>query len=104
MCGGGLTTPHEERIGRHETCPPTHSEEVMDALRAWRRETAAANGAPAYTVFTDATLDAIAERDPHGRQALLAVPGVGPAKLEAFADAVLEILAAHRSDETAGQK
>lgn len=104
VCGGGLTTPHEQRIGRHETCPPTHSEEVMDALRAWRREVAATNGAPAYTVFTDATLEAIAERDPRGRQALLAVPGVGPAKLEAFADAVLEILAAHRSDETAGQK
>ncbi len=105
VCGGGLTTPHEQRIGRHETCPPSHSEELMDALRAWRREVAADHGAPAYTVFTDATLEAIAERAPRGRQALLAVPGVGPAKVEAFADAVLGILAEHRDhDEHAGQK
>ncbi len=105
VCRGGLTTPHEQRIGRHETCPPTHSEELMDALRAWRREVSAEHGAPAYTVFTDATLEAIAERDPRGRQALLAVPGVGPAKVEAFADAVLDLLAEHRDrGEDAGQK
>ncbi|GAB2532837.1 ATP-dependent DNA helicase UvrD2 [Brachybacterium huguangmaarense] len=108
VCEQALVAPAEQRLGRHTGCPPTHSEEVVDALKAWRREVAAENGAPAYTVFTDATLEAIAERDPRGRQALLAVPGVGPAKLEAFADAVLDILAAHRdasgAGETAGQK
>ena len=103
-CSGSLATPREQRIGRHDGCPPTHSEQTLEALKAWRKEVASAHGAPAYTVFTDATLDAIVERDPVGRQALLAVPGVGPAKLERFADDVLEILAAHRTDETAGQK
>ncbi|MDO5662806.1 MAG: ATP-dependent DNA helicase UvrD2 [Brachybacterium sp.] len=96
VCGGGLVVPHDQRIGRHSTCPPTHSEELMDALRAWRLETARENGAPAYTVFSDATLEAIAEREPRGQQALLAVPGVGPAKLERYGEQVLALLAAHR--------
>jgi DNA helicase-2/ATP-dependent DNA helicase PcrA len=47
-------------------------------------------------VFTDATLEAIAERDPLDAQNLLAVPGVGPAKVERYGEDVLEILARHR--------
>ena len=42
---------------------------------------------PAYVVFTDATLDALA--DPAARRdgALLAIPGIGAAKLERYGDA-----------------
>ena len=92
-CGGALTGTREQRIGRHAGCPPTASEQVMDALRAWRLEQSRATGAPAYTVFTDATLEALAERMPRTEQELLGVPGIGPAKLERYGQQVLELLA-----------
>ncbi len=67
-----------------------------EALRAWRRDRAAADGVPAYVVFDNKTLLQIAERDPGDPRALLAVPGVGPTKLERYGDDVLELLADHR--------
>ena len=48
---------------------------------------------PAYVVFSDATLEALAEVRPTDRQALLRINGIGAAKLEKYADDVLEILA-----------
>jgi len=47
---------------------------------------------PAYVVFHDATLTAIAQERPRSRAALAAIGGVGPTKLERYADEVLEIL------------
>ena len=47
---------------------------------------------PAYVVFHDATLVEIVRRSPESRGELAAVPGVGPAKLERYADEVLEAL------------
>ena len=49
---------------------------------------------PAYVVFTDATLMAIAERMPSSADELAGITGVGPAKLERYGQAVLEVLAA----------
>lgn len=93
VCGEALVGTREQRIGRHAGCPPTASEQVVDQLRAWRLETARAASAPAFTVFTDATLEAIAERMPRTERELLAVPGIGAAKLEKYGQAVLEVLA-----------
>lgn len=47
---------------------------------------------PAYVVFTDLTLSALAERRPTSREALLDVPGIGPAKLELYGEALLEMI------------
>ncbi|HYF12471.1 MAG TPA: ATP-dependent DNA helicase UvrD2 [Actinomycetota bacterium] len=66
---------------------------LFDRLRAWRRERAKADGVPAYVIFHDATLAAIAEEQPSNRAALSTVQGVGPTKLERYADEVLEIVA-----------
>ncbi len=49
---------------------------------------------PAYIVFSDATLKAIAEMRPASEADLLSVPGVGPAKLERYGAAFLEAIAA----------
>jgi DNA helicase-2/ATP-dependent DNA helicase PcrA len=49
---------------------------------------------PAYVVFTDATLVAVAESRPTGREGLSRIAGIGPAKLDKYADDVLEVLAA----------
>jgi superfamily II DNA helicase RecQ len=67
-------------------------DERRSALRAWRRERARADGVPAYVVFHDATLAAIADDPPVDRAALASVPGVGPTKLERYADEVLAIV------------
>ena len=49
---------------------------------------------PAYVVFHDKTLAEIAERKPRDWADLADVPGVGPAKLDRYADEVLSIVAA----------
>jgi len=45
-------------------------------------------------IFTDATLQSIAEVKPADPDALAKVPGIGPAKLEKYADSVLELIRA----------
>ena len=67
--------------------------EVLDDLKAWRSATARASGVPAYVIFHDATLAALAEARPGNRQELLAVPGLGPVKVERYGDTLLALLA-----------
>lgn len=94
-CGKGLTTGRERKLKRHLDCPSTYDEALFDALKAWRKATADEASVPAFVVFTDATLMAIAEALPSDRAALGRVGGVGPAKLEKYAEAVLGVLAEH---------
>jgi len=65
---------------------------TLDRLRAWRREEASRRGVPAYVVFHDKTLEAIAAARPATIPSLAEVPGVGPAKLEAYGRAILELV------------
>jgi DNA helicase-2/ATP-dependent DNA helicase PcrA len=67
---------------------------LFDRLREWRRKRAQTDGVPAYVVFHDRTLAEIAERKPRDWADLAAVAGVGPGKLERYADEVLEVVAA----------
>ena len=92
-CGKALVTPGERTIGRCRSCPATFDEDFFERLRAWRIEQANTRGVPAYVVFTDATLIAIAEQLPADIAALGSIPGVGPMKLEAYGDAVLSLVA-----------
>jgi DNA helicase-2/ATP-dependent DNA helicase PcrA len=69
---------------------------LFDRLREWRRRRASTDGVPAYVVFHDATLAQIADRKPRDWADLAAISGVGPTKLERYADEVLEIVAAAR--------
>ena len=62
------------------------------ALREWRLQRSRDDGVPAYVVFDNKTLEAIAERRPADRAELAEVPGVGPKKLEQYADDVLRIV------------
>jgi DNA helicase-2/ATP-dependent DNA helicase PcrA len=63
--------------------------ERFEKLRAWRSSTAAEASVPAYVVFTDATLQAIAEAKPASLRELSDLPGVGARKLELYGDEVL---------------
>ena len=62
------------------------------ALKAWRAEVAKEHNLPAYVIFHDATLVAIAERAPHSLDDLQGLSGMGAKKLEAYGDEVLRVL------------
>jgi DNA helicase-2/ATP-dependent DNA helicase PcrA len=58
--------------------------EAAVRLRKWRTDRARAAGRPAYTVFDDKTLTALAAALPTNERGLAAIPGIGPVKLEAY--------------------
>ena len=69
---------------------------AFDALKAWRLERSRTDGVPAYVVADNKTLEAIASAMPADDQALLAVPGIGPTKLELYGEEILAVLDALR--------
>src|SRR6478736_1116161 len=79
----------------HESAPkPVEPDDPLyETLKRWRLETAKAEERPAYVIFHNTTLAEIVRRGPTSREELAAVPGVGPAKLERYGDAVLAALA-----------
>ena len=95
VCGRALTSGAERKLRRHADCPSGYDEQTWEALRAWRKATAEEAGVPAFVVFTDATLMAVAELRPADAKALGSIGGIGAAKLERYGDALLGILAAH---------
>ncbi|MDV3296705.1 MAG: HRDC domain-containing protein, partial [Brachybacterium paraconglomeratum] len=94
VCNAALSTTAERKVGRCEDCPATYDEQLFERLRAWRVTRAAEEKVPAYVVFTDLTLQAIAEVQPADQAALLRISGVGPAKIEKYGEDVLELVAA----------
>jgi DNA helicase-2/ATP-dependent DNA helicase PcrA len=88
------TTPREQRGASTPVRQPARGGQLFDRLKAWRRSRAQADGVPAYVVFHDATLEEIAERKPQDWADLAAISGVGPAKLERYADEVLAVVGA----------
>jgi ATP-dependent DNA helicase RecQ len=61
------------------------------ALKAWRAEVAREHNLPAYVIFHDATLAAVAERCPSTLEDLGGISGMGAKKLEAYGSAVLRV-------------
>ena len=94
VCTSPLSTTAERKVGRCENCPPSYDDALFEQLRAWRVARAAEEKVPAYVVFTDLTLQAIAEVRPADPTALLRISGVGPAKVDKYGDDVLELVAA----------
>jgi ATP-dependent DNA helicase RecQ len=68
-------------------------EAVFEKLRAWRGATAKEQGVPAYVVFHDATLRAIAVAVPASLGELAGINGVGESKLGKYGESILELLA-----------
>src|SRR5690606_17799842 len=67
---------------------------LFEALRAWRSETARQQGVPAYIVFGDATLRALAEHRPSTLAELEGITGIGAKKREAYGESVIAVIAA----------
>ncbi|GAB3533051.1 ATP-dependent DNA helicase UvrD2 [Arthrobacter tecti] len=91
-CGKVLGSGAERKIGRCQDCPANYSEETFEALRSWRLQAAREADVPAFVVFTDATLVAIAEACPDSLTKLAELAGIGPTKLERYGESVLDVL------------
>ena len=61
-------------------------------LKAWRAEVAKEHNLPAYVIFHDTTLAAIAEQNPRTLDDLTGISGIGARKLEAYGEAVLRVV------------
>ncbi len=97
VCGGQLIDTLAIKLGRCASCPSDLDDELLEALRVWRRERSQELKVPAYVVFTDATLTAIAEQQPRNDAGLVAIAGIGAAKLERFGAEVLALVRGERA-------
>jgi ATP-dependent DNA helicase RecQ len=84
--------PRRRAKGGEEAALAPEHHTLFDALRAWRRETAAAQGVPPYVIFHDRTLAEIASFRPATLADLTAIGGVGQAKLDHYGLAVLKVV------------
>ncbi|HXV93430.1 MAG TPA: ATP-dependent DNA helicase UvrD2, partial [Pseudonocardia sp.] len=93
ICGQPLVGTEAMKLRRCGECPSDVDVELLDRLKEWRSAPAREQQVPAYVVFTDATLTAIAEQRPSDPAALVAIPGIGARKLDRYGPAVLELVA-----------
>ncbi|WP_432133976.1 ATP-dependent DNA helicase UvrD2 [Streptomyces sp. bgisy154] len=93
VCGRPLTDGGELKLLRCEDCPSDMDEGLYGRLLAWREIQARRNGQPAFCVFTEKTLMAIAESVPDEPGDLARIPGVGMRKLKRYGADVLAICA-----------
>ncbi|MEV4442422.1 ATP-dependent DNA helicase UvrD2, partial [Streptomyces sp. NPDC049577] len=102
VCGRTLIDAGEIKLMRCEDCPAELDEALYERLHDWRAEQARRLGQPAFCVFTDKTLLAIAEAVPGTEAELSRISGVGKRKLEKFGAEVLTLCAGGdpASDET----
>jgi DNA helicase-2/ATP-dependent DNA helicase PcrA len=66
---------------------------LFDSLRAWRLEQARADKVSPFIVAYDTVLAEVAERRPQSDGELLAIPGIGPGKVEKYGEEILAIVA-----------
>lgn len=92
VCNAVLTSTTAIMLRRCETCAVDVDEVLLAELKEWRLKTSRELNVPAYVVFTDNTLIAIAESLPTDDAALTAIPGIGARKLEQFGADVLQLV------------
>jgi superfamily II DNA helicase RecQ len=85
-----ITSASAKKSAPVDDGPPV-SDDEMAPLKAWRRDRA--DGKPAYTVATDATLREIVRRQPSSASDLLAIKGIGQSFIDKHAESLLDLLA-----------
>ncbi|MEV6790997.1 ATP-dependent DNA helicase UvrD2 [Streptomyces sp. NPDC051320] len=93
VCGRTLTDAGEMKLMRCEDCPSDMDERLYERLLEWRAVQAGKIGQPAFCVFTDKTLMAIAEAVPSTEGELTGIAGVGARKIARFGADVLTMCA-----------
>ena len=92
QCQKPLASSRERNRGYCQDCPVPYDEELFELLRTWRKEQAEAESVPAFVVFSDATLEALAEVKPTDRKGLQSINGIGKTKLDKYADELLALI------------
>lgn len=85
-----------EKPAVHAKIPDTA---LARELRSWRYERANEIDKPAFVVFSNAALAGIAHLRPTTLTELLKVPGVGPAKVNAYGEEIIGIVRSHLEDD-----
>jgi DNA helicase-2/ATP-dependent DNA helicase PcrA len=104
VCGATLLAGADRKLGRCPTCPSDLDEDLFERLQTWRSRTASTQKVPAYVVFTDATLVALAERRPSTPAELLAIAGIGPRKLGQYGEAVFALVGGSSPNDLGADK
>ncbi len=91
----GASRSRPTRPPRRRPSDDVPADGVLHALKQWRADKARAAAVPAYVIFHDSTLEAVAEARPSTHAQLLALPGVGPVKVNRYGDDLLEVVAAN---------
>ncbi|MEO7892600.1 MAG: ATP-dependent DNA helicase UvrD2 [Aeromicrobium sp.] len=91
VCNAMLAPGADRKRGRCEDCPSNYDEVLYETLREWRTGQASEQKVPAYVIFTDATLQGIAETKPQDVPSLARIPGIGKVKLDRYAEDVLAL-------------
>ena len=99
VCGSPLVDMPERILGRCNNCPSDADPQIFETLRVWRAGVAKTNNIPAYIVFSDATLQAIAEALPTNTAELLKINGIGQVKVERYGQDLLETVAQFLDDD-----
>jgi DNA helicase II / ATP-dependent DNA helicase PcrA len=92
VCNNLLSTPAAVMLRRCESCAADIDDELLLQLKDWRLRTAKELNVPAFVVFTDNTLIAIAELLPTDDAQLVAIPGIGARKLEQYGPDILRLV------------
>ncbi len=98
----GAALLSRERLARGGPAEGGADAELFEFLRSVRRSVADAHDVPAYVIFPDTTLRAMAHAMPADPPAMRRIPGVGDKKLAAFGETFLAAIAAYRARDAAG--
>jgi ATP-dependent DNA helicase RecQ len=93
VAAAGRATTRAPRTSAAAAELPEEARPLFEALRAWRAATAREQSVPAYIVFGDATLRAVAAAGPTRLEELEGITGIGAKKLEQYGQALLEVVA-----------
>jgi len=89
---GNAAKPVAQREAKKEDAPLTAAEqELSEMLRAWRLFEAKKTGKPAFFLFSESVLSQLARQRPATLSQLLAIPGMGPRKVELYGEAICKI-------------
>ena len=99
LVGGDKSRRRSQPAPNASTAPESTLELTVDAqtladrIKAWRKAEAKRLGVPAYLVLNDRTIGALALARPRNPNQLLAVDGIGPAKVDKFGEPLLALIA-----------
>ena len=99
VCGKALSQAVEIKLGHHAGCEVPYDEGLLERLKAWRLGVAKRQSVPAFVVFTDATLVALAQYGPRSERDLLEIRGIGRSKARRYGQDVLAIIRGEDPDQ-----